>query len=187
MKKMILAAMVMGLTVSVAVSADMVDNPQYKSWSAFKVGTTVKTQMTSVMSMGDKELTSKMTMTSTLKELTADKAVVEVVTETDVNGQKMTMPATKQEIAAKIAKGADSQPAGVKVTKKEGDEEVAVGDKKYKCHWVETQTTSAESESTSKVWTCSDVPTGMVKMVSESTKPMKSKTTMELVEFKAGA
>ena len=36
-----------------------------------------------------------------------------------------------------------------------------------------------------KVWTCSDVPGQTVKMVSETTKPMKSKTTMELVEFKA--
>jgi hypothetical protein len=188
MKKMILATMVIGMMVSVALCQDMVDNPQYKSWSAFKVGTVLKMQTNSAMTMGDKEMVTKMTMTSTLKELTADKAVIEVVTEMDMNGTKTAMPAQKQEVPAKVAKVADSQPAGVTITKKgEGDEEVAVGDKKYKCHWVENLMTSDQMESTSKVWTCSDVPGQTVKMVSETTKPMKSKTTMEVVEFKAGS
>ena len=188
MKKMILATMVIGMTVSVALCADMVDNPQYKSWSGFKVGTVLKMQSTSAMKMGDTEMTTKMTMTSTLKELTPDKAVVEIVTEMDMNGTKTAMPAQKLEIPAKVAAGAASQPAGVTITKKgEGDEEVAVGDKKYKCHWVENLMTSAQMESTSKVWTCSDVPGGTVKMVSDTTKPMTSKTTMELTEFKAAS
>jgi len=188
MKKMILATMVIGMTMSVALCEDMVDNPQYKSWSAFKVDTVLKMQMDTATTVGETEMVTKMTMTSTLKELTADKAVIEVVTEMDMNGTKTAMPAQKQEIPAKVAKVADSQPAGVKITKKgEGDEEVAVGDKKYKCHWVENLMTSDQMESTSKVWTCSDIPGQTVKMVSETTKPMKSKTTMEVTEFKAGS
>jgi hypothetical protein len=188
MKKMILMTMVIGMTVSVAMCQDMVDNPAYKAWAAFKVGTVTKMSMNSTMTMNDKEMVTKMTMTSTLKELTADKATIEVVTEMDMNGTKTAMPAQKQEIAAKVAKGADTQPAGIKVTEKgKGDEEVAVGDKKYKCHWVENLMTSDTMETTSKVWTCADVPGGTVKSVTDMTKPMKSKSTMELVEFKAGS
>jgi hypothetical protein len=188
MKKMILATMVIGMTVSVALCQDMVDNPQYKSWLAFKVGTVLKMQMNSAMTMGDKEMVTKMTMTSTLKELTADKAVIEVVTEMDMNGTKTAMPAQKQEVPAKVAKGADSQPAGVTITKKgEGDEEVAVGDKKVKAHWVENEMTSAQMASTSKVWTSAEIPGGTVKMESQTTKPMASKTTSAVTEFKTGA
>ncbi len=185
MKKMILATMVVGMAASVALCEDMIDNPQYKSWSAFKVDTVLKMQMNTATKMGDTEMATKMTMTSTLKELTADKAVVEIVTEMDMNGTKTAMPARKQEIPAKIAKTA-TQPAGVTVTKTgEGDEEISVGDKKYKCHWVENHVTSAQMDSTSKVWSCADVPGGTVKMVSETSKPMTSKTTMEVAEFKA--
>jgi len=188
MKKMMLATMAIGMMASVALCEDMVENPQYKSWSAFKVGTVVKMQMNTSTKVGDMEMATKMAMTTTLKELTADKAVVEMVAEMDMNGTKTAMPAQKQEIPAKVAAGAASQPAGVTVTKKgEGDEEVAVGDKKYKCHWVENQMTSDQMEGTSKTWTCSDVPGGMVKMVSDTSKPMKSQTTMELTEFKAAS
>jgi len=187
MKKMALVAMVIGMTVSLAMCQDTVDNPAYKSWAAFKVGTAIKTQTTTVMTMGEKDMTTKTTTTTTLKELTADKAVVEMVSETDMNGTKIPGTPMKVDIAAKMAKDAASQPAGTKVTKKgEGDEEVAVGDKKYKCHWVENQTTSDQMDGTSKVWTCPDVPGGTVKMTNENTKPMKLKMTMETVEITAG-
>jgi len=188
MRKMILATMVIAMAASIAWCEEMVENPQYKSWSAFKVGTTTKMQTSSAATMGETEMVTKMTMTSTLKELTADRAVIEVVTEMDMGGTKTAMPAQKQDIPAKVAKGAATQPAGVTVTKKgEGDEEIAVGDKKHKCHWVENLMTGDQMESVSKVWTCPDVPGGMGRMVAETTKPMKSKTTMEMVEFKAAS
>jgi len=189
MKKMVWALVVLGLAAPVALGQDMVDNPHYKSWSSFKVGAMVKLQVTTEVVVGTQKMTTNTTMTSTLKELTADKAVVEIVTEMDMAGTKTAMPATKQEIAAKVAKsGATTQPAGVTVTKKgEGDEEVAVGDKKVKAHWVQNEMTSAQMASTSKVWTSAEVPGGMVKMETQATKPMASKTTSVVTEFKTGA
>jgi len=190
MKKVLWMVAVLGMAASFALGEDMVDNPAYKQWSAFKVGTMVKQASTTVMTVADKEMTTKTTITTTLKELTPEKAVIEMVIEMDMNGQKTAMPAQSTTIPAKVAKDAATQPAappGVKVTEKgKGDEEIEVGGKKYKCHWVEMEMTSDQFSTTSKTWTCADVPGGTVKMVSETTKPMKSKTTMEMVEFKPG-
>lgn len=189
MKATVWTILALGLLASASMAEDMVDNPQYKQWSAHKVGTLIKVQMTTVTSAGETEMTSKVTMTTTLKELTADKAVIEIVTEMDVNGQKMTMPAQKQEIPAKVAKST-TQPTsapGVTTTKKgEGDEEITVAGAKYKAHWVEYQMTGETMEATSKTWTTDKVPGGLLKSKTETTKPMKSKTSMELVEFKPG-
>ena len=190
MKATIWAVLVLGMAVPIALGEEMVDNPQYKQWSAFKPGAMTKLQMTSTSTVDDNETTAKMTITMTLKELTAEKAVIEVVTEMVIGGQNITMPAQNQEIPAKVAESAAGQPAappGVKVTKKgEGDEEIAVGDKKYNAHWIEYQMSSDQFEATSKVWTTAEVPGGLLKSVTESTKPIKSKSTMELVEFKTG-
>jgi hypothetical protein len=190
MKAMVWAVLVLGMAVSIAMGEEMVDNPQYKQWAAFKPGAMTKLQMTSTSNVNDKEIATKMTLTMTLKELTPEKAVIEVATEMVVNGQNMAMPARSQDIPAKVAQSAAGLPAappGVKVTKKgEGDEEIAVGGKNYKAHWVEYQMSSDQLEATSKVWTTTEVPGGLLKSVSESTKPIKSKSTMELVEFKTG-
>ena len=182
MRKVILAAMVVGMTASAAWCEEMVENPQYKSWAAFKVGTSIKTQTSSVMTVAGNEMANKSTMTTTLKELTPDKAVLEIAMEGMPEPQKLEVP-------AKVAKGTETgQQPGVTVTKKgEGDEEVTVGGKKYKCHWVENQVTSDQMESTTKAWTCDSVPGKLVKMVTETTKPMTMKATMELVEVKVGA
>jgi hypothetical protein len=189
MNKLVWALVALAMVAPAALADEMVDNPQYKSWAGCKVGAMVKMVTTSEVDAGGMKMTTKSTMTSTLKELTPEKAVVETVTEMDMGGTKTAMPATKQEIPARV-KASAAQPAtmeGAKVTKKgEGDEEIAVGGKKYKCHWVETETVSDQMASTSKVWTSPEIPGGTVKMVSDVTKPMKSKTTMEVTEFKAG-
>jgi hypothetical protein len=192
MRKMaILVPLVMMLVASVVLGQDKVDNPTYKAWSGFKVGTTVKTVTTDSETGGDKAWTLKMTKTLTLTELSADKAVVEVGFETGISGAN-TQPSEKgrMEIPAKMTKRADTQPADLKATKNEGDEEIAVGDKKYKCHWVETRFASGQMEGTLKVWTCSDVPGGMartVKTAIDTAKSRKRTTTMEVVEFKAAS
>jgi hypothetical protein len=188
MKKMVWIGLVLGLAVPAAFGQDMVDNPQYKAWSSFKVGAMVKMTTTSEMDAGGQKMTTKMTMTTTLKELTADKAVLEIGGESEVAGTTTALPARKMDVPAKVAKAAASQPAGTTVTKKgEGDEEVAVGDKKVKAHWVENEMTSAQMASTSKVWNSAEIPGGMVKAESNMTKPMASKSTTVVVEFKTGA
>jgi hypothetical protein len=187
MKATIWTALIVGLLAPAAMAEDTVDNPAYKQWAAFKPGTVTKVQSESVTSVGGKDMTTKTVITTTLKEVTAEKVVVEMVIDMDANGQKMTMPARTQDIPAKVAK-TTTQPAGVTTTKKgEGDEEITVAGKKYKAHWVEYLTASDQVESTSKTWTSAEVPGGVLKSVIETTKPVKSNTTMELVGFTAGS
>jgi len=186
MRRFILTAMAVVLAVSAALAEEMVENPQYKSWAKFKPDTVVKMQANSVTKAQGMEIASRMSMTTTLKSLTADKAVLQIVTEMEVNGRKMTMPAQTQEAPAKVAKGSSTtQPAGVTVTKvAEGDEEITVAGKTYKCHWVQNKMSSARMEATSKVWNCDKIPGGMAKMVTNTTKPMTATTTMEVLEIK---
>jgi len=192
MKAIVWAVLVLLLAAPLALGGEAdtekVDNPQYKSWAAYKPGTMVKQQMTSKMTMGGQETETKTTMTSTLKKLTAEKAVLAIVVEVNVGGKKMTQPAREQEVPAKVDKKATTQPAapaGTKMTKKgEGDEEITVGGKKYKTHWVEWHMVSDRAEMTSKTWTTDAVPGQMVKMTSDMTKPMAVKTTSEMVELK---
>ena len=187
MKATVCAMLSLAMAASIAFGEDMVDNPAYKQWASHKPGTSVKMETASVTTAGDQEITGKMTATTTLKEVTPEKVVTEVVVEVEAGGQKTAMPAQTVEILAKVPKSPASQP-GVTTTKKgEGDEEITVGDKKYKTHWVEYQTTGDQMESTSKTWTADEAPGGMVKSVIQMTKPMKSKSTIVLVEVKEGS
>jgi hypothetical protein len=190
MKTIVWTILAIGFLAPVALAQDMVDNPQYKQWAAFKPGTTSKLQSQSVMTAGGQDVTTKAVITSTLKEVTPEKVVIEVAVDMDSNGTKTSIPARKMDIPAKVAKAA-TQPAsapGITTTKKgEGDEEIMVAGKKYKAHWVQYLVASDQMESTSKTWTSDEIPGGILKSVTEMTKPMASKTTMELVEFTAGS
>ncbi len=196
MKSCLLIGLMVALAAPVALAADeeLVDNPAYKNWSAYKAGAMTKLATTSDMEMNGQKMTNKSTMTQTLKEITPEKAVVEIVMEVTVQGNTMKMPAQTQEIKAKVPKDqVTPHPQGVTVTKKgEGDEEITVGDKKYKCHWQEYEMkgeaggeTKQDMSGTTKVWTCPDVVGGVVKMQMNMDKPQKTTTTTEMVENKA--
>jgi len=165
---------------SLVARAEMIDNPTYKAWAAQKVGTSVKMRMLSEAA-GNK---TKMETTTTLTELTPDKAVVEAKTTMEVSGQKMDLPAQKQEIPAKID-NAGKGTTGPKPDVKESEETVDVGGKSYKCKVTESTSEAGGNKTTAKVWMCPEVPGGMVKMVSNTDGQIKSTTTMELVEVAA--
>jgi hypothetical protein len=147
--------------------------------------------MTQTIKAEGQDMTNTGTITATLKELTPDKAVVEMSQELTMAGQTTSMPARKMEFKAKVP-AASTQPAapeGGKATRLgSGDEEIAAGGKKYMCHWEEWLMDSPAGKMTTKVWTSKAVPGGVVKMESsgdmQGTK-MSAKT--ELVEFKDGA
>ncbi len=191
MKKTLLAALVLGFAATITLGQDLVDNPQYQNWAKFKVGATQKTSMTQTVKAEGQDMTNMVTITLTLKELTPDKAVVEVVQEMNIQGQSTTMPARKMELKAKVP-ASTTQPAapdGGKATRLgSGDEEIAVGGKKYKCHWEEWQVESPGGKMTTKAWTSKDVPGGVVKMESSGDmQGAKMTSKSELVEFKDGA
>jgi hypothetical protein len=189
MKNAIPAAILLGVLASAAVCEDTVDNPAYKMWASYKPGAMVRMQLTGTITEDGKSTPTKIGTVLTLKEVTAEKVVVESVIETEKDGQTSTQTVTK-EYPAKVSREAASQPAtpaGATVTVKgEGDEQILIAGRKFKAHWVEKQITTPDKvESTSKVWTCPDVPGGVLKMVTETaSKQVKIKATNEVIEFK---
>lgn len=176
MKTFLAVAAIIVSTVA-TTDAQQVDNPEYKSWSGFKAGAWVKFKMVSEAG-GTK---TEMEQTVKLVEMTPAKAVVE--TGMVAAGNKL--PAQKRDIPAKITIETAKAPKDVKVSKPaEGDEDVDVGGKKVKAHWVESTTEASGYKTVAKVWQAKGVPGGTVKMEARTTGAVSSKTSMVMTEWK---
>lgn len=145
--------MVHAVMALAALLAQEKDNPQFEAWKSFKPGSWVKHQMK--MNAGGQEMESE--TTTTLLEQSGDKIVVEVKNKMKVGGQTMEMPVQKQEITPA------PDPAKQGEIKKEGEEEVEVGGKKYKCTVYTSQVAQGGQTMKGKFWISKDVPGGMVK------------------------
>jgi hypothetical protein len=138
--------------VLVASAAEQIDNPQYKAWSSYGVGSSQT--LSGEISGGGANM--KMEAVHTLVEKSDTQLVVEVSGTMDVAGQKHALPTHKQVIAAKV------DPADVQ---KIGTEQVTAAGKTWDCTIYEGKDTSAAGEGgTAKVWVNPDVPGGTVKM-----------------------
>ncbi len=162
-------------------AADLVDNPRYQAWAKYKVGTNVKMDMASAA--GGQNV--KSVMTTTLKELTPEKAVIEMKT-------SMTMPgmAAPVDNVMAITEPAKIEPSKIKPTDPEkmpnckvlgkGTENLVIGGKTYKCNWFEVEAEQQGMKFTSKYWMCDELPDRMVK---NDTKMAMGNTTLVLTEF----
>src|SRR5688572_13253780 len=115
------ALALMAAAFSLAASQDeMIDNPEYLGWKGQKVGAWVKFK--TEMDAGGMKMDN--TTTTKLKELTAEKAVLDQAIEMDMGGTKrtMNMPRTAP---AKVKKGTDSEGAKIEIVA-EGDEELEI-------------------------------------------------------------
>jgi hypothetical protein len=162
-----------------AAFAEQVDNPQYQSWSKFKPGTTVTMKSDSVMKVQGNEMKNASTITTKLLDISPTEATVE--TTMLANGQESKLP--PQKIPAKTEKAAVPADAP-KADMKEGTDKVEIAGKTYNAKTVETTSDANGMKTTSKTWMSDEVPGGMLKMESNSTGSMESKTTMTLVEVK---
>ena len=164
---------VLGLVLSAStVRAEDVDNPEYVQWSKFKVGSFVTMKMETETG-GNK---TEMENTTTLVELTKEKAVIETKGHMMMGGNKIDIPANKREIPAKVKKAEGGKGEGPKA--KEGNEEIEVGGKKVKCKTVEADTEASGMKTHSKTWMCEEIPGHVAKMESHSEGAMKSSTKM---------
>ncbi len=151
-----------------------VDNPQYKHWAKFKKGAYSKSK--SETNMGSTKMEGE--MTTTLKDLSAEKAVIEMKSVNIMMGTKTEAPPQSMDIPAKVKKTEDT---GKKPEMKEGDEEIEVAGKKIKCHWVEMVTEQGGQKTTTKTWTTDEIPGQVAKMeMTNAQMTMKS----SVVEFK---
>lgn len=180
MKKLLMVSTVLAVGAMVCYAEEMVDNAAYKMWTTFKPGAMVKTEMSTVA--GD--MKSQVETTTTLKEITAEKVVLEMKTAMVMGGTKTEMPAQTMEIPAKVEKSKAAPKSDAEV--KEGEEEIEVVGKKMKCKWMETKMKQGEMIVTSKVWTTPAIPGSMAKMQSKTEGQVKSESTMKVVEFKTG-
>jgi len=147
---------------------DKVENPLAKGWSGFNEGSTVTLRET-VRYHGDapdgkyhpdgmdqKDVTYKLLGTSRASVMV--QAIVreyEFLSIVESAPTKISYPhmVKKSHLAA----------AWEKTGAKEGDEEIEVKGKKYKCHWYEWTTKGDGETTTHKLWQSSEVPGGTVK------------------------
>jgi hypothetical protein len=180
MKKLLAVSVVLAIGAAVCCAEEMVDNPGYKLWASFKVGAMVKTEMTTVAG----EAKTQVEQTQTLKEVTPEKAVVEVKMAMIMSGNKTEMPGNTIEFPAKIEKAKPAAKPDAEV--KEGAEEIEVAGKKMQCKWTETKMKQGEMTITSKVWTAPQIPGSVARMETKTEGQMKIETSMKVVEFKTG-
>jgi len=115
---------------------DLIDNPRYPSWSRGEPGSTV----TFAISVDFGGPPSPQELIVILKEIDSDKAALRAIDE--LEGKK------KESVRVEKAKVKNEPPAIKRVA--EGDEEIEIGGKKYKCHWVETK--SDDGATWDKTW-----------------------------------
>lgn len=162
-----------GLTV-LAVAGIAADNV---GWGNFKPGSWSKVKTTSVTTVAGHATTMTIESKTTLVSKTADKASVEI--ETTMMGNT-----TKTKADYPLTSTAKSAPAQQNPAKM-GNETITVAGKTFKCKTVEVQSEANGMKTSSKSWMADEVPGGLVKSESTSTGSMSSKSTMELVDFKA--
>jgi hypothetical protein len=167
------------------LAAEMVDNPMYLHWAKFKPGTFVTLKMTMKMP----SMTTDNEMTYTLKQVTPQKALLEVKTTTMVQGKPTVMPPSTQEIPAKIEKAKaivvtpHAKPQGKVLG--QGEETFTIKDKKVKTKWVKAQGEAGGTTTVTTVWTSEDMPNWTVKSVNQSEGAAKMTTEQMVIDFKA--
>ena len=135
------------------------ENPDYKRWASFKVGSWVKFK-TEIENGGNK-MALPIETTMTLLELDEKQAVIEEVT---VNTMQPKDSPKQEKAKKRTYKATRKQKDG---ELKEGDEEIEIAGKKLACHWTEVKAAGGGS----KVWVSPEVP-GVVKI--EFVLPSKS-------------
>ncbi|MCX7804813.1 MAG: hypothetical protein N3A38_06435 [Planctomycetota bacterium] len=86
----------------------------------------------------------------------ADEKSVTIATTVEAEGMKM--PPSEQKIDLAAYYRPEAGQGTVKPEIKEGEEEIEVGGRKYRCRWVEMKVAPAGIETISKTWMCPDVP-----------------------------
>ena len=171
------------LTAAVARGEDKVENPEFKSWSKFKSGSTVTLKVSNEGS----GVASETTITTKLVEVKDDKLVLETASVSKLNGMELKQPAEKRDVPKNLDKapeGYDPKSDKPQGTTEEGKKKVKVGGTEYECKWYKTKNKvklpTGDEEVEGEFWMSDEVPGKLVKMVN------KGKTftsTMEATEI----
>jgi hypothetical protein len=165
---------------------EMVNNPPYAHWSAFKPGTTVTQREVVKLPNGT---TLEQRIATKLISRDKNKVVIETsMTEGEAAGKSGMAESTKTltTFPAKVKMSQVDTPAEASVAVTEGAEDVDVKGKKVSAEWVEAVTHNGDETTTEKVWTARDVPGGIIKRTVTRKKgdTVVSDSVLELVQFK---
>jgi hypothetical protein len=165
-----------GLSTAARAADELVDNPPFVHWSAFKVGTTVTQRETVKFAQesfeGDyyPEGTHEKDLTYTLIEVTPKKVVVRLIVSEYGRGSIIEQAPLKITYVPKVKKEHVSTSKEGIETFKEGEEDVKVLGKTFHCEWVETIDEEDGVTTYRKQWTAKDIPGGTVKEVRSTKK-----------------
>ncbi len=186
MKIKSLTCVILAVLVGVAFAGETVANPEFESWVSFDVGASVT--MKTVTEMAGTASESAMTTEMTAKE--DESLELTTTVKMTVQGQEMEFPSDPRTVNAEVpvVEPEDAPETEADVETEEGEETITVPAGEFECKMMKTTTTTDEMTTVSTVWTCDDVPGGMVKMVShiEMAQGMVTDTTMELTEMTTG-
>ena len=171
-----------------AADGEMVDNPQYATWSSFQVGAMAKMSM--VTTAGGQQIVEMVT-TQTLTSLDDTMAVVSMQTSMVAGGQTIEQPAIEVEVLAQVPASTQQPPGDVEPEIEQGEETIDVPAGTFACQRTTVTVTMTvndqEFTSVSTTWTSDQVPGGQVKMVAVTNSQMGEQTTAsELLEHSAG-
>jgi len=161
---------------------DMVNNPPYANWSAFKPGTKVTLKEPIKLADGSRV---EVTTTSKLLRKTKEKVEVETTVKGSANGaveSQTTVTAYPAMVKMSDVDTPDDKLASVT----EGKEEVDYKGKKIETEWIEATSAAGDTTTIQKMWTGRDIPGGIVKETITQKKgdQVTSESVTELVEFK---
>ncbi len=169
--------------LSAAATAQTVDNPMYQWWAAWREGASITLKSETVL---DGKSLGSQTITQTLKKLSAEKAVVEILTEVTMGGQTIKAPPQSVEFLAKLPRidpknlpKTDPKDKGPEPKVTKGRETLTVSGKKLACEWTQSEL----GGTVTKAWHCDDVPGRLVKSVATDSASKLTATT-QLIEWK---
>jgi len=164
---------------------EMVNNPPYAHWSAFKPGTSVTQREVVTLGNGTK-LEQKITTKLIKRE--KDKVVVETTMTGDAlaNGKLVESTKTITSFPAKVKMSDVDTSNDASMTVTEGTEDVDVKGKKVSTEWVEAVSKNGDWVVAQKEWTARDVPGGLIKRTISQKRgdTVVSDSVLELVEYK---
>jgi hypothetical protein len=164
---------------------EMVENPEYTSWSKFPKGTSLR--MKSIRVAG--KLTSEVIVTDTLIEIGPDKLVLETTSLEKNKAKDFKSEPAKREVLKTIAlpKGlkkedfAAGKPPG---TTAEGSETLKIADLEIKTVWYKYGAELDKTKIEAKRWVSSQVPGNIVRNEITTTGAFADTLTLEVIEIK---
>ncbi len=171
------------LGLAATATAQTVDNPMYQWWAAWREGASITLQSETVL---DGKSLGSQKITQTLKKLSADKAVIDILTEVTMGGRTIRSGPNSVEFLARFPRidpkevpKTDPKDKGPKVNVTKGRETLTVSGKKLACEWMQTEV----GGTVTKAWYSDDVPGRLVKSV--MTAPASKLTaTTQLIQWK---